>query len=504
MKKNEENLINSKEIICPKCKEETSIYIDNYKIHFNICKNKCQQNICFFKEFWENQKIENKDDIINQKNICLECNQKSQLCNSIEKHKIVDYNKFQNYICENHYKKYSNFCQNCNKDFCDDCINEHKNSQQYSNHTIIIYNDIIKDYDLEIEVKNLNEKINKYKEEINKVISSLKETIINFETYFNICSNYFNDHNFEFKNYLLLNNIKEFVDFNKTIKNDIDEIINKGKIADKLNGIIDINYNFNDNNFITSGLFIKKDQENSEVRIINSYEQAKREDKINIKEKDEPNENEIKEICNIRINNKIIPFSYTHKFENEGKYIIQYSFKRKLKNANYLFYDCKLLEKIDFSNFNSENITNMSHMFAECPSLTSINLLNINTNNVMDMSYMFYYCESLKNLDLSGFNTENVVDMNHMFYYCQSLESLNLRNFKTRNVIDMSHMFYYCESLKDLDIKHFKTENVKDMRQIFFYCESLKSIDIKNFYKKNLLEPNQRMTNCKNLKIIDK
>ena len=55
-------------------------------------------------------------------------------------------------------------------------------------------------------------------------------------------------------------------------------------------------------------------EDNQDVRIINSYEQLKREHKIYEYEKEYENEKEIKDNCEIRINNEIIPFSYFHKF----------------------------------------------------------------------------------------------------------------------------------------------------------------------------------------------
>ena len=46
------------------------------------------------------------------------------------------------------------------------------------------------------------------------------------------------------------------------------------------------------------------------------------------------NEKEIKDNIEIKINGKIIDFSYYHKFEKEGKYEIEYSFKNNLTNIN--------------------------------------------------------------------------------------------------------------------------------------------------------------------------
>ena len=60
---------------------------------------------------------------------------------------------------------------------------------------------------------------------------------------------------------------------------------------------------------------------------------------------------------------------------------------------------------------------------------------------------MFYKCELLNNIDLSNFNTNNVTNMSWMFYGCSSLNSINLSNFNTNNVTDMNGMFNLCSSL---------------------------------------------------------
>ena len=80
--------------------------------------------------------------------------------------------------------------------------------------------------------------------------------------------------------------------------------------------------------------------------------------------------------CEIKINNKIIPFSYFYKFSKKGKYIIQYSFKILLSKINCVFRNCSSLTNIDLSNFIAKNVTNMSDIFACCSSLKNINLSN--------------------------------------------------------------------------------------------------------------------------------
>ena len=87
------------------------------------------------------------------------------------------------------------------------------------------------------------------------------------------------------------------------------------------------------------------------------------------------NEKEIKGNCEIKINNKIIRFNYYHKFNEKGKYKIEYYFNGILTKIDYIFCDCNALTNINLSNFNTQNVTNMTCMFYECSSLRKENII---------------------------------------------------------------------------------------------------------------------------------
>ena len=126
--------------------------------------------------------------------------------------------------------------------------------------------------------------------------------------------------------------------------------------------------------YILAEINIKEDDINKNIRILNSFEEQKRINERDDKEDDYKYENEkkIKENCIIKINNKIIPFNYLYKFKEKGKYKIEYSFRKNIKNLAFLFSECNSLTNIDLSNFNTQNVTNMSGMFYYCNSLTNI------------------------------------------------------------------------------------------------------------------------------------
>ncbi len=127
------------------------------------------------------------------------------------------------------------------------------------------------------------------------------------------------------------------------------------------------------------------------------------------------------------------------------------------KSVLGLFWACSNLISIDFTGFNTNNVTSMQSMFYNCTSLTNINFTNFNTSNVTSMESMFYNCASLTNIDVSKFDTSKVTTMQNMFRGCASLEKLDLSNFNTSQVTTMQSMFDACANLKDLDLSNFDT-----------------------------------------------
>jgi len=261
------------------------------------------------------------------------------------------------------------------------------------------------------------------------------------------------------------------------------------------------NYTTDKNNYIIAEIEIKEEDINKEIQIINSFEEVKRinewkDDKDDYKYE---NEKEIKENCEIKINNNIIPFSYYYIFKNKGKYKIEYTFKNKLSKTCYMLSNCSSLTNINLSNFNTQNVTDMSNMFNGCKSLTNINLSNFNTQNVTNMSYMFFKCSSLININLSNFNTQNVTDMSNMLSNCSSLTNINLSNFNTQNVTDMNNMFNGCKSLTNINLSNFNTQNVTDMSKMFNCCSSLTNINLSNFNTQNVIDMSYMFLGCSSL-----
>ena len=128
------------------------------------------------------------------------------------------------------------------------------------------------------------------------------------------------------------------------------------------------------NNYIISEIEITEFDIDKDIKIINSYEQFKREEEMKDNDDDYKyeNEKELKEKCEIEINKTSIPFNYFYKFKEKGKYIVKYIFKENITKTSYMLYGCNFIININLSNFNTCNVINMSHMFSECDSLINL------------------------------------------------------------------------------------------------------------------------------------
>ena len=126
------------------------------------------------------------------------------------------------------------------------------------------------------------------------------------------------------------------------------------------------------------------------------------------------------EIC--EYNNYFIP-------KKSGTYKVKIFVNYIVEDCTAFFCYCEDISDIDFSSFDTKNVTNMSYMFYDCSRLKNLDLPSFDTKNVTDMSYMFYECYNYMNLDLSSFDTTNVTNMSYMFYGCYNFMNLDLSSF---------------------------------------------------------------------------
>jgi len=492
---NNNNLIESKNIICPICHDNIRIKIEDYKIKLYECRNNHIIDNIFLEEYQDTQNIDlskiiceickernkgNSHDNLFYRcnkcklNLCLLCKSKHD-----KNHNIIDF-ELKNYICDEHNEIFVEYCKECKKDICLSCEKKH-----YA-HETIFYKNIRKDIE---EIKN---DINEYKKEIDifynnidEIINKLNKVKRNMEVYYKIYNNIINNYELKNRNFCTLININEI---NSNIIKDIKEINNENNIMDKIKNILNL---YNKMIFINDlNIIYKADNKDEKIRLFGEKFV-------------ENNKNK----CKLLIDN--IEYELLDNFQpknnKEGLLKIKLIGFNNLSDISYIFYYCtSLLSLPDIFKWNSNKVTNLSYMFYYCESLSSLpDISKWNTSNVTDMNNMFYYCSSLSSLpDISKWDTSNVTDMNNMFYYCTSLSSLpDISKWDTSNVTDMNSMFYYCSSLSSLpDISKWNTNNVTNMSYIFYYCTSLLSLpDISKWNTNKVTNMNCMFYYCSSL-----
>ena len=513
------SLIKSKNIICPKCGEICRIKINDYKITLYGCKNGHETKNILLNEFDNLQNINESLIICNKCNNCksktynrkfhkcFTCKQNlCPLCVSThnKSHKIIDYDK-KDYKCNIHNYLFISYCNKCNSNLCKLCKKEHEN------HNLIEYKDIF--YNLEEIKDNINKfkiTIDKFKNNIKYIQQILNDVENNIENYYKINLNIINNFDNQETNYQILQNLNEI---NNNIKmSDINEIINDNNINRKFQKILNI-FNKMNNKDITD-YTIKDDLNN--INYNNNLT-----NKTIINYKIDKNSNKVKIFGKIFVKNNKNNFSIIYK-ENiyelsEYFEIPNYNNKEdileikliginNITDLSYMFSYCNsLISLSNISDWETINIKNMSYMFDHCSSLTSLpDISNWNTINVIDMRYMFNECPSLNSFpDISKWNTINVNNISSMFS-CSSISVLSIPDISKWNinkVVDMSFLFSNCYSVKTLpDISNWNTDNVKDMRSIFSYCWSLSSLpDISKWNTSNVTNISKMFYECKSL-----
>ena len=214
-------IIKSNNIICPQCKEDIKLNIEDFVINLFECKNKHDIDNIFLDEFNLTQNIDiskiicqncgkyNKANVHN--NIFYKCNNcKKDLCpicysNHDKKHNVINYDD-KNYICEQHNKSYNGYCEDCKENICMYC------EQNHNEHNIITYGKLIPDDNKRKNIlKELEEKKVKLNNDINNIIMKLNKVKNNFEIYYNINKNIINNFNKEKINYEILYNINNII-----------------------------------------------------------------------------------------------------------------------------------------------------------------------------------------------------------------------------------------------------------------------------------------------------
>ena len=108
--------------------------------------------------------------------------------------------------------------------------------------------------------------------------------------------------------------------------------------------------------------------------------------------------------------------SNSYNFTSDGEHTVVMIWNDAIDNMYRMFEGCSSITSIDFSNFDTSQVTHMGNMFRNCSSLTSIiGLSNFNTSSVERFTRMFNGCGNITSLDLSSFTEEKKPVVFEMF-----------------------------------------------------------------------------------------
>ena len=268
-------IIESKEIICPQCKEYTHMNIKNYNISLYDCKNRHTNNNILLSKFKNTQFInfskitcgncnKKRSNIFqNEMHRCLNCKKNlCPLCRSShpKSHTIIKYDQI-NFTCEEDNDNFTGYCEKCKKHFCMSCEGDH------TGHNVIEFKNIIpKKKELENSLNILKEYINNFNDECEEIINVINNVKNNFSIYYEIQKKMIE--NFDIrsqKNYFIFSNLNRIKNNDEIIK-DINNIKNEVSIENKFNYIINIYNEINNTKRSSATLKVDLNKENEELR----------------------------------------------------------------------------------------------------------------------------------------------------------------------------------------------------------------------------------------------
>ena len=245
-------IIKSKYIICPKCKENAYLSINNFKISIFGCIFGHETNEIKINEFEKTQfidltkikcfnchksKYESSDNNFFKCNLC-----KKNLCSTCkEYHESThkDYIKFdeeKQFYCEIHNDKYIDYCTDCKKDICKLCQKDH------TNHNLLILSGDMPSINTlkKVDSNDTYNKVEKIKNIISDLIEQLNLLNNDLDKYFGIYYDLTSCFEQNESNKYILQNIINMKKYNDNFLGNLSEIIQDKSIKSQFYSIINL------------------------------------------------------------------------------------------------------------------------------------------------------------------------------------------------------------------------------------------------------------------------
>lgn len=178
----------------------------------------------------------------------------------------------------------------------------------------------------------------------------------------------------------------------------------------------------------------------------------------------------------------------------------------KVTNISDMFNGCKKLTSLDFSGWDTSNITEMNNLFKN----SGIKIIDIsnwdlsslkvstdkwqigfkdmfkdsqcetiklpNMNFGKDVKYDFSGLSYLKSFYAPELVNTNITDVNNMFFKDKELKYVDMHDWDVSSVTNMDSMFSNCSSLTSLDLSNWDVSSVTSIVGMFYRCSELKTL----------------------------
>jgi len=504
-------IIKSKDIICPKCYEPCRLKMQNYEVILFGCINNHTTEDIKFTKFNETQKINISKIICDNckiKNLgncpndefyyCLSC--KVNLCllckpHHNQNHNIIKYSQ-KNYICLKHNEAFDEYCEMCNMNICFSCL-EHIKHKTISLREFRPYMEKTKR-----RLSEIKSEVETFKNNVKEIIKILDNLVKTMDAYYEINYDIINNYEIKNRNYQNLKNLEE-LDNNNDILEKLKKVNQAENIKDKIIDMIDIselnnkvNSQYEDNNqkiipenetnLQNNILINQKDNSGNKIkelklrRNINRLDNNKNNILMSNISLNIPNKN----INRIQLNNSnIIENNFNINSQSEQKNIKSIKSKKPLD----LYREPTLigLQNIGAASFINailqclSQTTDLTNYFLdEDLSLNRIINNNIAIKNKKELQLSPIYLELVKNL----WNKNKIRSYYNPIKFIKVIEQMN-PIFKKDSFFDLRDFIIFILERLHEELKHVRERNASDNYSLQDRYDAIKAFNnfVENF-----------------------
>ena len=171
----------------------------------------------------------------------------------------------------------------------------------------------------------------------------------------------------------------------------------------------------------------------------------------------------------------------------------------KVDNAREMFED-SAGSQLDLRNLDMSGCVSTKSMFDGCSNLEKV-LQHWDLRNVRDAEFMFINCKKLTHLDTSNWNLSKLEDAQSMFENCCLLTELDSSKWNLSTLQNAENMFGNCQALTQLDTSNWNLSQLENTRTMFGRC-GITTLDTTNWNLSNLNCASQMFASCSSLSSI--